>query len=192
MKAVEELRKDVLKKIDVQIGDLYKKRDFISEIFTQKVALKKKKIGVWKNIIQNSFLTNIKLLISAPFIYGISVFILLFHIALELYHQVCFRLYKIPLVKPSDYFIFDRAHLPYLNWLEKINCAYCSYYNNLIAYAREIGARTERYWCPIKHSMPRKDAHSHYSRFVDYSNAEELRKEWENLRKFDDDKKTKL
>jgi hypothetical protein len=42
--------------------------------------------------------------------------------------------------------IFDRTHLAYLNLVEKINCAYCSYGNGLAAYLREIAARTEQYW----------------------------------------------
>jgi len=46
--------------------------------------------------------------------------------------------------------VFDRAGLAYLNALEKLNCAYCSYGNGVIAYAREVAARTEQYWCPIK------------------------------------------
>ena len=35
-----------------------------------------------------------------------------------------------PLVS-SDFFVFDRAHLPYLNLIEKLNCAY--YANGLVA-----------------------------------------------------------
>jgi hypothetical protein len=121
-----------------------------------------------------------------PFIYFLIVPTLLFHAVIEMYHQVCFRIYKIPLVKPKEYFNFDRRLLPYLNLLEKFNCLYCSYFNNLISYAREIGARTERFWCPIKHSIARKDVHSQYNRFIDYSDGDALRKEWENIRNFDD------
>lgn len=189
LKSAENFRKEFLKKIDLQINELYKKRDFIAEIFARKSELRREKVGIWKSIWQNSFWTIIKRTISIPFIYGMSIFMVLFHIALELYHQVCFRLYGIPLVKAKDYFIFDRRLLPHLNWLEKFNCAYCSYYNNLIGYAREIGARTERYWCPIKHSIARKDAHSHYGKFIDYSDGEALRKEWDGLRKFEDNNK---
>src|SRR3989339_342766 len=81
-------------------------------------------------------------------------------------------------------FIFDRHLLPYLNWFEKFNCFYCSYFNCLISYVKEISARTERYWCPIKHSRPLKDEHSQYDKFVDYSDGEVLRKQWNRIRKF--------
>ena len=40
---------------------------------------------------------------------------------------------------------------PYLNAIERADCAYCSYATGVIAYAREIAARTEQYRCPIKH-----------------------------------------
>jgi hypothetical protein len=40
---------------------------------------------------------------------------------------------------------FDRGKLCYLNLLERINCAYCSYGNGLIAYVVEIAARTEQH-----------------------------------------------
>jgi hypothetical protein len=49
-----------------------------------------------------------------------------------------------------------------------------------IEYTREIAARTEQYWCPIKHASRIKAAHGRYSRFVDYGDAEAYR---ENLKK---------
>ncbi len=42
-----------------------------------------------------------------------------------IYQAVCFPVYGIPKVRRRDYFVFDRAHLAYLNALEKLNCAYC-------------------------------------------------------------------
>ena len=113
------------------------------------------------------------------------------HVMLEIYHQVSFRLYRIPRVKASEYFIFDRKKLPYLNWFEKFNCFYCSYYNCLISYMREISGRTERFWCPIKHSKRMPDEHKHYDLFADYDDAENFRKNWEKLRKFEEEKKSK-
>ena len=121
-----------------------------------------------------------------PFIYGMIVPMVFFHACLELYHRVCFRLFGIPLVRPSEYFINDRQLLPYLNWFEKFNCVYCSYYANLVRYAAEIGGRTERYWCPIKYSRRITGQHSQYPLFVEYLDAEGYRTKGNRLRDFSD------
>jgi hypothetical protein len=63
---------------------------------------------------------------------------------------------------------------------------YCSYVNNLILYAQEIGGRTERFWCPIKHAKRQKTSHSHYTTFLEYGDAEKFRTSMEELRNFDD------
>ena len=89
---------------------------------------------------------------------------------------------KIAKVKRSDYFIYDRRLLPYLNWIERLNYLYCSYGNALIADAREIVARTEQYWCPIKHTRRMRDSHDRYPNFFDYGDAERYRAELERLR----------
>lgn len=67
-------------------------------------------------------------------------------------HFICFPVDGIPKVKRDQYVIFDRQSLRYLNVIEKLNCTYCSYFNGLIVYVQEIAARTEQYWCPIKHA----------------------------------------
>jgi putative component of membrane protein insertase Oxa1/YidC/SpoIIIJ protein YidD len=72
--------------------------------------------------------------------------------------------------------------LAYLNVIEKVNCAYCSYGNGLMAYAREIVARTEMYWCPIKHARKVLQAHPYYAGFVDYGDAQSYQNELERLR----------
>ena len=66
----------------------------------------------------------------------------------------------------------------YLNILEAINCAYCSYGNGLMAYAGEITARTERYWCPIKHARKAISSHQHYIGFADFGDGETFRKKY--------------
>ena len=70
----------------------------------------------------------------------------------------------------------------YLNIIEKINCAYCSYANGLISFVREIASRTEQYWCPIKHARRVAGAHGRYSGFVDFGDAETFRRELARLR----------
>lgn len=92
-------------------------------------------------------------------------------------------MYGIPKAKRSDYLVFDRADLPYLNIIEKFNCFYCSYANGLMAFGREIAARTEQYWCPIKHARRIKAAHDYYPRFLEYGDAVSWQKGLERLRR---------
>ena len=80
--------------------------------------------------------------LTAPVIYAGIVPFLLLDVFVSLYQAVCFPIYGIAKINRSDYLVFDRHHLAYLNALEKLNCAYCSYANGLIAYVREIAART--------------------------------------------------
>jgi hypothetical protein len=44
----------------------------------------------------------------------------------------------------------------------------------VVSYGKEIIARTEQYWCPIKHSTRVKDPHTRYYNFIEYGNAEVL------------------
>jgi hypothetical protein len=122
-------------------------------------------------------------LLSAPVIYAILPALLLFDAAVSLYQRLCFPAYRIPRVRRADYFVYDRTQLGYLNWIERMNCLYCSYANGLIAYAREIVARTEQYWCPIKHARHRRDAHVRYGNFFDYGDVEAYRNELDRLRR---------
>jgi hypothetical protein len=108
----------------------------------------------------------------SPVIYAGIVPLALLDLFVSLYQAVCFPVYGIAKVKRADYFAFERHHLAYLNALEKLNCAYCSYANGLIAYAREIIARTEQYWCPIKHARRVIGTHARYTLFDDYGDAE--------------------
>ena len=122
-------------------------------------------------------------LLSAPFIYGLIIPLLIFDIGVSLYQSVCFRLYGIARVKRTDYIVFDHQHLAYLNIFEKSHCLYCSYATGLINYAREIAARTEQYWCPIKHAHKMLDTHHRYADFLDYGYAEGFQENLENIRK---------
>ena len=102
----------------------------------------------------STYLLNARPLVvlTAPVIYAMIVPLVLLDFFVSIYQRVCFPVYGIPNMNRGDYLIFDRHHLAYLNALEKLNCAYCSYANGLIAYVREIAGRTEQYWCPIKHA----------------------------------------
>jgi hypothetical protein len=119
---------------------------------------------------------NPLVILTAPLIYVMIVPLLLLDLCVTIYQVVCFSVYQIQKVSRSDYLVFDRHHLAYLNALEKLNCAYCSYANGLICYVREIASRTEQYWCPIKHVRRVIGAHSRYVLFEDYGDAEGYRK----------------
>lgn len=122
-------------------------------------------------------------LLTAPVIYAGWIPFLLLDLFVSLYQAVCFPVYRIPKVRRSDYIVFDREGLKYLNAIEKFNCFYCSYANGVAAFAREVGARTEQYWCPIKHARRLKAAHDRYPDFFDYGDAEAYRQGLERLRR---------
>jgi len=136
------------------------------------------KTGLWSYV----FSAKLSTALTAPIIYAVFFPMVLLDVAVTLYQTICFPVYGIARVRRSDYFVFDRSHLAYLNLLEKFNCAYCSYGNGLMAYAREVVARTEQYWCPIKHARRIMAAHPYYTGFVDFGDAESYQRELEALR----------
>jgi len=120
--------------------------------------------------------------VTAPVIYALIVPIALLDISVIAYQAICFPVYKIPRVRRSDYLLFDRHHLAYLNIIEKINCAYCSYANGAVAFMREVAARTEVYWCPIKHARRVLGPHPHYRGFADFGDAEGFRAKLQQMK----------
>lgn len=122
-------------------------------------------------------------LLVAPVIYGAIFPLALFDLTVTVYQAICFPVYGIPKVKRANHFAYDRHLLPYLNWIERLNCLYCSYGNGLMSYGREIIGRTEQYWCPIKHARRTADPHNRYPNFFDYGDVERYRAELEELRK---------
>ncbi len=120
--------------------------------------------------------------LSAPFIYAVIVPFVLLDVFVSLYQAVCFPLYGIPKVKRADYIAFDRHQLGYLNLLEKFNCEYCAYGNGLLAYVSEITARTEQYWCPIKHANKVLGTHGRYREFTAFGDGEAYQTELKALR----------
>ena len=116
-------------------------------------------------------------MLSAPIVYSVALPFMLIDLWVSLYQHICFPIYGIPCVRRADYIVIDRYKLAYLNSIEKANCDYCSYANGLIAYVREVAARTEQYWCPIKHAQRVRAPHSRYRHFVDYGDAEGYKRE---------------
>jgi hypothetical protein len=113
--------------------------------------------------------------LTAPVIYSMIVPFVLLDLFVTIYQAICFPIYRIQKARRSDYIIFDRKHLSYLNGVEKLNCMYCSYGNGLLAYATEIAGRTEKRWCPIKHAKRMAGVHSHYAEFLEYGDCEGYR-----------------
>jgi hypothetical protein len=91
-------------------------------------------------------------IVTAPIIYNVIIPMALIDLWVTIYQLICFPLYRVPRVRRSMYIIIDRHHLHYLNIIEQLNCIYCGYVGGVIAYVRAIAARTEQYWCPIKHA----------------------------------------
>lgn len=120
--------------------------------------------------------------LTAPIIYSGWLVFLLTDLFVTLYQGICFPIYGVPKVRRADYLVFDRADLPYLNLIEKFNCFYCSYGNGVAAYTREVAARTEQYWCPIKHARRMHAAHERYPRFFEHGDGEAYRLGLERLR----------
>ena len=110
--------------------------------------------------------------ITMPIIYGMVAPMLVLDLFLFFYQWTCFSVYGIHKVKRADYLVLDHQLLAYLNFFEKGHCMYCSYAVGLMAYATEIIARTEQYFCPIKHAKNIISAHSRYADFLDYGEEE--------------------
>ena len=114
---------------------------------------------------------SVRALLTMPLIYSLTLPFVLLDLWVTAYQWICFPLYGIRRVARRRYFAFDRHQLPYLTLLERANCSYCSYANGVIAYVREVAARTEQYWCPIKHRAALPDPHRRYQRFIEYGDA---------------------
>jgi hypothetical protein len=110
-------------------------------------------------------------IISAPIIYSGIFPIAMLDLWITIYQAICFPLYRVPKVRHENYIIIDRHNLSYLNAIEKLNCVYCGYCGGVFAYAREVAARTEQYWCPLKHARKILDPHRRYVQFVDHGEA---------------------
>lgn len=110
-------------------------------------------------------------LITGPVIYSMIVPLAILDLFVSVYQAVCFPVYRVDKVHRGDYIVLDRQHLEYLNFVEKFHCTYCAYGSGLIAYVSEIVARTEEYFCPIKHARRILGTHSRFRRFLDYGEA---------------------
>ncbi len=171
---------EILKKIESLQGELKTEYEKLLEKYEYKIvhgkivfleSIKTQNALLRENLFKYIFTANLKHLLSVPFIYGMLIPMLFLDFALWLYQSFAFPLYGIKKVRRADYFVYDRQFLDYLNLVQKVNCVYCTYGNGLFAYAVEIAARTERYWCPIKAAKHLNHQHPLYKEFADYGDA---------------------
>ncbi len=139
---------------------------------------RKLKVSAWKWL----FGLRAKNLITAPIIYSMIIPLLITDLCVSLYHADCFPIYKITKVQRSDYIAIDRHQLAYLNIFEKFHCIYCGYATGLIAYIQEIIARTEQYFCPIKHARKLINTHYRYRNFIAFGDADNYHQKLERNR----------
>jgi hypothetical protein len=145
---------------------------------TIKQTHRRLKTGVFQWLVAN----RPQNLITGPVIYGMIIPLLVLDLFVTLYQAVCFPIYRITKVRRAHYIVMDRQHLEYLNLFEKFHCNYCGYASGLIAYAYEIVARTEQYFCPIKHARRILGTHSRYRRFIDFGEAADYQARLEEFR----------
>jgi len=149
--------------------------------FTEEAKVRQKefRVSIHRYLLDSRFLV----VLTAPVIWSCLLPVVLVDLIGSIYQTICFPVYGIPRVRRGDYLAFDRHRLTYLNFIEKLNCAYCAYANGIIAYFTEIVARTEQHWCPIKHANCLKCAHSRYKKFFAFGDAESYRMHVEETRR---------
>jgi hypothetical protein len=121
-------------------------------------------------------------LVTGPIIYSMVIPLTILDLFVSFYQATCFPIYGIAKVHRAEYIVFDRQQLEYLNFIEKFHCTYCAYGSGLIAYVFAIVARTEEYFCPIKHARKILGTHSSYTRFLDYGDAADYETKLEEFR----------
>jgi hypothetical protein len=140
---------------------------------------RRQRIGLWRYISH----ANAATALTAPVVYSVLLPFVVLDLWVTVYQAICFRAWGVKLVRRRDFFVVDRHKLPYLNGLERLNCLYCTYANGVVAYAREIAARTEQYWCPIRHARRLRGVHERYDLFVPYGDAASYRTRLDRLRR---------
>ena len=122
-------------------------------------------------------------LITGPIIYSMIIPLLVTDVFVSFYQMTCFPIYGIKKVRRADYIFFDRQQLHYLNFIEKFHCTYCAYGSGMISYVSEIIARTEQYFCPIKHARKILGTHKRYAQFLEYGIADNYQTKLEAYRR---------
>jgi hypothetical protein len=164
-----------------------KRQEFFYEIRKGKVhfteAAKTRQKNFLTRLVRFLRDSNLLVLLTTPFIWFCLFPVAFLDLSMTIYQMICFPIYGIPLVRRSDFILLDRHRLAYLNLIEKLNCLYCAYANGVFAYVTEVAARTEQYWCPIKHALRMRGVHSRYQNFFEYGDAESYRRGIEQVRR---------
>jgi len=121
-------------------------------------------------------------LMTAPVIYGMVIPAVILDVFLFVYVRVVAPVFKLKFAKRRDFIVFDRHYLGYLNFFEKLNCVYCSYFNGLMFYAGSVAQTTELYFCPIKHAKRVAYGEEHFSKYLGYGDAENYHEKLNALR----------
>ena len=195
MRSFDEIIADIRQLEQELLEELHAKQEEYSYVVEGKRVRFTKEVREYHRTLARSlrvYFANSRLMhiLTAPLIYGCILPALLMDLVVSVYQAVCFRVYGIPRVPRDDFIVIDRNQLQYLNAMEKMNCVYCGYFNGLIAYVGEIAARTEQYWCPIKHARRVGTMHSRYHKFLEYGDGDDfqnrltaLRREFDDLRR---------
>ncbi|HEB01679.1 MAG TPA: hypothetical protein ENI12_00415 [Nitrospirae bacterium] len=170
-----------------------KEAEFFYEIRAKKIRFEKKIKAQHKAIVKKlpRYLYDAAFLnmLTVPVIWSCLIPVAFLDLIVMVFQFICFPVYGIPKVKRKDYIIIDRHYLSYLNTIEKINCLFCGYFIGVISIVQEVAARTEQYWCPIKHARRLRTMHSRYKNFIDYGDGikykeklQEVRRDFNDLR----------
>lgn len=177
---IDQLQDEIEREID-------EKREKFQYTLKEKRVVFEKGVEAQHRLIKmkiSRFLRESKIgyIVTAPVIYSGIIPFALMDLFITVYQNVCFRVYKIPLVPRDEYVVMDRKYLQYLNWIEKLNCIYCEYGNGVLAYAHEVAGRTEQFWCPIKHARKAKGVHHRYYDFIEYGDTQDFRQKLQGHR----------
>ncbi len=177
---IKELEKLVADKLQQTKSKLTFELNQGRTVFLPKVRKRHRAIArrAWRTLWESSFLT----VLTAPMIYSLFVPLTMLDHFISIDQRVCFPVYGIPRVVRDEYVVIDRHMLSYLNVIEKLNCVYCGYGNGVLTYAREIAARTEQYWCPIKHARMNKGVHNRQCLYCDFGDADAFLRDYAKLR----------
>jgi hypothetical protein len=125
-----EILMDKLSAVEAELVEELQKQEeeFAYEIRKRRVYFEETTVILHKTFVKKliNYLRDAPLstIISTPIIWLCLFPFLALDLSVSLYQFICFPLYGIPKVKRSDYLIFDRRFLSYLNLVEKLNCAY--------------------------------------------------------------------
>ena len=188
MKNIEDILEQIQhleKRLSIEIQK--KEEEFLYKVHGKRVRFEEAARQSHKNLVTGicTYISNAGLLniITSPVIWFCLVPAVFLDLVATIYQFICFPAYKIPKVRREEFIVIDHHSLDYLNTMEKLNCVYCSYFNGLISYVQEISARTEQYWCPIKHARKIGNIHSRYKNFMEYGDARGYRENIEKIRR---------